>query len=88
MDTDIQNIEQLLSEKKYDQVRMIVASVAVRKFSDEEMGAALTGLASTYLDISNAISMRYRNALQEAIVGMKAINAAEMKASEKITSTT
>lgn len=84
MDIDIKNIETLLSEKKYDQVRSIINTATTKKFSDEEKGAALTGLASTYLDISNAINIRYRDALQEAISGMKEINSAESKTSERI----
>ncbi len=84
MDIDIKNIESLLADKKYDDVRAIITSATSAKFSDEEKGAALTGLASAYLDISNAIQTRYRDALQEAIMGMKEINAMENKISEKV----
>ncbi|MEK7185025.1 MAG: hypothetical protein AAB726_00155 [Patescibacteria group bacterium] len=83
-DSDIKNIELLLSEKKYDEARAIITAALEAKFSPEEKGAALTGMASVYLDISNTINMRYRDALQEAIAGMKKINSAETDISEKI----
>ena len=83
MDIDIKNIESLLAEKKYDEVKAAIIEASSKEFSDEERGAALTGLASVYMDISNAINTRYRDALQEAVAGMKDINAAENNASEK-----
>ncbi len=82
MNIDINNIESLLAEKKYDEVRAIIQEATSKEFSDEERGATLTGLASVYMDISNAINIRYRDALQEALAGMKDINAAEGKAVE------
>lgn len=84
MDIDIKQIESLLSEKKYDEVRSLITSATSAKFSDEEKGAALSGLALSYVDISNAIQIRYRDALQEAIMGMKKINTAENVMSEKV----
>jgi hypothetical protein len=84
MEIDINNIETLLSEKKFDQVRDIINSVVTKKFSGAEKGAVLAGLASVYLDISNAINSRYRDALQQAVEGMKEINAAEAKSDERI----
>lgn len=84
MDIDIKNIEKLLEEKKYDEVRNIVNGVASSKLSDKETGAVLTGVASVYLEVSNAINERYKEVLKQAIEGMKKINNAENKSLEKI----
>lgn len=84
MTADLKHIESLLAEKKYDQVRAVIEASATEKLSAEEEGAALTDLASAYLDISNAINERYRSALEEAIAGMKEINAAEERVNERV----
>ncbi len=81
---DIKNIEKLLEEKKYDEVRSIVNNIASSKMTDKETGAALTGIASAYLEISNSINARYLDVLQQAIEGMKKINSAENKSLENI----
>lgn len=84
MDIDTKNIEQLLIEKKYDEVRKIITELTSAKFSDEEKGAVLVGISSIYLDISNAINANYRDALKEVIASMKEIDKAENSVSEKI----
>ncbi len=84
MNIDITKIETLLSEKKYDEVRSLISSAVSTEFSSEERGAALTGLAQVYMELSNAVNLRYRDALKEALAGMKALNKAEAKSSENI----
>jgi len=81
---DSKNIEDLLAHKKYDEVRAIISASVHQKFSEEEKGAALVGIASIYMDISNSINAAYRDALQEAIDGIKEINKAESKFADKI----
>jgi len=83
-DIDPKNIEDLLAQKKYDEVRAIISASVHQKFSDEEKGAALVGIASIYMDISNSINEAYREALQEAIDGINEINKAESKFADKI----
>ncbi|MFA6601488.1 MAG: hypothetical protein WCT02_01315 [Candidatus Paceibacterota bacterium] len=84
MDIDLTKIEKLLEEKKYEEVRSIIKSVAEKKLTPEENGAVLTGFASAYLELSNAISLRYRDALAEAVLSLQQVNAAEAKALENI----
>jgi hypothetical protein len=84
MPIDIKNIELLLENKKYEEVQALIKEVVGSEISDEEKGAAFVGLASAYIDISNAIDTRYRDALQEAVDGMMAINKAESKTNDKV----
>jgi len=84
MEIDIQKIEELLAQKNYDEVRKMITAIVDKKFSDEEKGAALVGLASIYLDISNSIQKDYRDALQEAIAGMQKLNSLDSEVSDKI----
>ncbi len=84
MDTDIKNIESLLDEGKFDDVKAIINSIANAQFSLREKGEAFVGFASIYMDISNAINTRYRDTLQQAIAGMKELNKAEVSHNEKI----
>jgi hypothetical protein len=83
MDIDIKKIEALLDEEKFDEVRTIINGAVSSEFSKEERGAALTGLASVYLQVSNAINSRYKAALEEAIDGMKQLRAAESRMNDK-----
>jgi len=81
---DIKNIESLLAEKKYDEVRAIINEAVNTKFSETEKGAALAGLASAYMDISNTVNIQYLEALKEAVSGMKKINTAEARSNDNI----
>ncbi len=84
MDIDISKLESLLAEKKYEEVRAIIRSAVAEEIPEKDRGALLTGLSSAYLDISNSINEAYRQALEEAVAGMKALNAAESKIGDKI----
>lgn len=84
MDIDISKLESLLVEKKYDEVREIVRSAVAEEIPEKDRGALLVGLSSAYLDILNSLNESYRQALEEAVAGMKAINAAESKMNDRI----
>ncbi len=84
MNIDITNIEALLIEKKYDEVRAIIKELISTKITDKEKGAALIDYAGLYMDISNAINEKYKEALEQAIEGMKEINTAEAGVHDKI----
>lgn len=84
MNINITNIEALLIEKKYDEVRAVIKELVSSKLTDKEKGAALIDYASLYIDISNAINEKYKEALEQVIEGMKEINAAENGVSDKI----
>lgn len=84
MNIDITNIEALLIEKKYDEVRALMKELLSAKLTDKEKGAALVDYASLYMDISNAINEKYKEALEQAIQGMKEINAAESGVNDSI----
>jgi hypothetical protein len=74
---DSKNIEDLLAQKKYDEVRAIISASIHEKFTDKERGESLVAIASIYMDISNSINEAYRDALKEAIAGIGQINKAE-----------
>jgi hypothetical protein len=84
MDIDIQNLETLLAEGKYDDARKIITEKISAPITDGEKGDNLIGLSTAYLDISNAINTRYRDALKEAVEGMKVLRSAESKNGETI----
>lgn len=84
MTTDISQIETLLHEKKYDEVRALISAVAAEPFTPAEKGAALTGLASVYMDISNSINSRYLSALRTALAGLEMVSKSEQAFAEKI----
>lgn len=81
---DINNIQKLLAEKKYDEARALISEISATPLTKEEKGAVLAGMASVYLDISNAISERYYTALNEAIEGLKKVKAAESKMGDTV----
>jgi len=84
MNIEPQQVETLLKEKKYDEVCALIKGAAEAPMTDKEKGAALVGIASVYMDVSNSIGAQYRDALDEAIAGMKAINVAETDMGDKI----
>lgn len=77
MTIDIQQIEKLLAEKKYDEVKVLIKEIISAKQSDKEKGDALIDFASVYMDITNAINVSYKEALEDAIESIKAVNKAE-----------
>lgn len=77
MTIDIQQIEKLLAEKKYDEVKALIKEIISAKQSDKEKGDALIDFASVYMDITNAINISYKEALEDAIESIKAANKAE-----------
>jgi len=84
MNIDPKQIETLLAEKKYDEVRKIITDAVKEDIPGEEKGAILVGFASAYMTISNAINEQYRDALKEAIAGMEMINKAESETIDQI----
>ncbi len=81
---DIKNIEALLAEKKYDDVRTVLRAATDEKMTSLQKGAAFTGLASMYLDISNKINGQYLQALNEALAGLEALNLGQSKFNDKV----
>lgn len=77
MTIDIQQIEKLLAEKKYDEVKALIKEIVSAKQSDKEKGDALIDFASVYMDITNAINVSYKEALEDAIESIKAVNKSE-----------
>lgn len=84
MDTEITKLEKLLAEKNLIEAKKVINGIVSEKMSDLDKGQALVGVASIYLDISNAINENYRATLEEAIAGMKAINSEESKINDKV----
>ncbi len=84
MNIDPQHIESLWTEKKYDEVRKIIAEASATPLSNKEKGAAFVGLASIYLDLVNTIKNNYCNALQKAVNGMKKIADIERQGEKKL----
>ena len=84
MPIDPQKIDPLLKDKKYDEARKLISDIAAEKMTDKEKGAALVGMASTYMKISNNASLEYKEALAQAIAGFKAINKGETKVNDKL----
>jgi hypothetical protein len=84
MDTEITKLEKLLAEKNFTEAKKVIGDIVSAKMSDLDKGQALVGVASIYLDISNAINENYRATLEEAIAGMKALNSEESKVNDKI----
>jgi len=83
MDINIPQLESLLSAEKYDEARKVIQAAVNEKMTDEEKGAALSAIAEVYVDLMNAINTEYRDALKEAISGLKIINTAEDKAKDQ-----
>ncbi len=84
MNIDTKNIEKLLAEKKYAEVGKIISDAATAPMSSDEKGAALTGVATVYMDVMNNINIQYRDSLKEAIEAMKKLNKAELGMKDKI----
>lgn len=84
MDIDIQKLESLLDAKKYDEARELINAAVSENLTQEQRGAALAGIASVYVEVSNAINARYKDALEEAVAGIKQLKAAESRANDKV----
>ena len=76
---DIQKLETLLVEKKFDEARVLIQSTISAKSSEKEQGAMLIDIASIYMQMVNSANATYRDALKEAIEGMKKINKSESR---------
>jgi hypothetical protein len=82
--TTTTNIDQDLTDKKYDEVSAAIQAAVAKPFTPKQKGAALVGLASAYMDVSNSINSKYLEALKSAVESLKKINAAESRSNEKI----
>ena len=84
MDIDSKNIEALLDQGKYDEVRALVDQAVTAQMTPAQKGATLTDFASLYMDVVNSINERYRKTLEEVLEGMKALNKAESQAKDNV----
>jgi hypothetical protein len=81
---NVQDIQKLINEKRFDEARALIKSAATQKMTEKEKGAALTGVAAAYMEMTNAINKGYRDALKEAIESVRKLNASESKSKEKL----
>ena len=84
MSVDPKQIEALLAEKKFDEVRALISEVANEKMTDGEKGAAYVDMALVYMKLINNVNLEYRDALASAIASIKTINTAEANMDDKI----
>ncbi len=84
MSTDLQNLTQLIEEKKFDEARAVISAAVQSDLTDDEKGAALTGLATVYLRMSNAISQKYIDTLKETITALEHLKKAELQAHDTV----
>jgi len=83
MPIDTKKIEELLKDKKYDEVTSLIKEMSKEELSSEENGEALVGFASIYMKIMNSINAEYRDRLKEAIEAMKLVNKSEAEMNDK-----
>ena len=83
MDTN-DTISQLIAEKKYDELRSYIATEVQKKYSSAERGQALLGLATLYIDITNAINSRHQSTLEDIAKRVNKINQTEMEVNDDI----
>ena len=84
MSTDLQNLGQLIDDKKYDEAKAVISAAVKDDLTDDEKGAALVGLASVYLNMSNNISQQYIDTLKETIDALEKLKKAEIEARDGI----
>ncbi|MFZ2522361.1 MAG: hypothetical protein WAX44_00130 [Minisyncoccia bacterium] len=84
MEIDIKKIENLLEEKKYDEAKELIKSAFATDLDKDEKGALLLSMAEVYMQVSNSINSKYKKALEEAIEGIKNINAFESKVNDHL----
>jgi hypothetical protein len=84
MTTDIKHLEDLIAQKRYNEAKGLIKMAMNEPLTKEERGAALVDFASLYMKINTAIAMEYKNALADAVEGMKKINAAKSKTGDAI----
>ncbi len=84
METQIKQLEELLAGAKYEEAKKLIGEMVQVKLSSEEKGAVLVGIASAYMDISNAINETYRDALKEVIASIELVDKSESDFNDKL----
>lgn len=84
MDTQIQDIQKLIDEKKFEEAAALIKAATHEQLSGKQKGELYAGLASVYMKLTNAVNAGYRDALQEAIESAKKLQKVEVGVKEKI----
>ena len=69
-----QRIGALIAEGKFDEVKKLVSDMLEGDLTNEERGAVLAGIALAYMEAQNAAKAVYRDALEDGIEAVSAVN--------------
>ena len=83
MAIDIKKLEALLAEKKLAEAGVLIREAVNAPMTESEKGSALVNYASVYMEAMNRINAEYKAALEEAVKGMKKIDASAAKSADK-----
>ena len=78
-----QRIGALIAEGKFDEVKKLVSGMLAGDLTDEERGAVVAGIALAYMEAQNAAKSVYRDALEDGIEAVSAVNDTEKTLAEQ-----
>jgi hypothetical protein len=77
MTFDKKQFQTLMTEKKYEQARIMIKAAMAEKITPEERGGALVDFATLYMDVMNRIRGEYKGALEDAVASLQKLNSAK-----------
>lgn len=84
METEINKLQSLLKEKNFAEATKVIDQIVKAEMTEEEKGGMLVDMASTYMDVVNAVNEEYRDSLKEVIEGLERIKQSESRVSDKV----
>lgn len=84
MDSDTKKLNDLLTEKKFDEAATLITEAVSSPLSEPEKGVALVEMASAYLGTVNNVMADYRDLLKDVVEGLKKLNIADQDVDDKL----
>jgi hypothetical protein len=84
MNIDIDKLEALLNEQKFDEAKKVLEKAFKSKLTPEEKAALLFNLRAIELDVMNKMDEQYVTALKAHLSNLKAVHEKGKSANEQI----